>query len=181
MAWEEESIEGGADFEEVGGKKSPLKMILIILVGLAVAGGIGYAVWKFLLNKDPAAEKPEGEKAEEVIEEVVADKGFKVDLEKFTLNLASTGGGVGSFLVAKLALEVDTEQLKIDLTDPEDKELYMIKTRDVVLKVLRSKTTKEISDPEILKEVSKEILFKLNREYKSGKARNVYFSELLVQ
>ena len=178
MAWEEESIEGGADFEEVGGKKSPMKLIIIVVGLLVVIAGGYFAYTKFIAKPD---EPVDGE--EEAVEEEpepVDTPGFKVDLEKFTLNLAG-GGSTSRFLVASIALEVSTEELKTDLSDGEDSKLYMIKTRDTVLTILRSKTYKEMSDPDSSKEIGKEIQFKLNRIYKSGEVRGVYFSELMVQ
>lgn len=180
MAWEEESIDGGADFEEVGGKKNMIKMILLIVVGLAVLGGIGYAVYFFFLQEKPEAEA-EGENAE-VVEEVAEpepETGFKVDLEKFTLNLADKGEP--RYLVARVALEVSTEQMQTDMTDENDPKLYRLKTRDQILQILRSKTSDEINDPNALREIGKEIQFKLNRIYKDGKVLNIYFVEFVMQ
>ena len=178
MAWEEESIEGGADFEEVGGKKSPIKMIILVVVASLVLGGGGYFAYSFLVKE----ETPTEEDSEVLVEEVepVDETGFKVDLDKFTLNLAGTGS-TARFLVAALSLEVSTEELKNDLTQPEDAKLYMVRTRDTILNILRRKTFKEMNDPDISKEIGKEIMFKLNRIYKNGEVKNVYFTELLVQ
>ena len=178
MAWEEESIDGGADFEEVGGKKSPIKMILMIVVALAVLGGGGYAAMQFFSSSEETPEEEETV-AEEIPEET-EEVGFKVDLDKFTLNLAD-GGVNPRFMVASLSLEVSSQELKDELQDVEDTKLYMIKTRDTVLNILRAKTFKEMNDPDVSKEIAKEILFKLNRIYKSGEVRNVYFRELMVQ
>ena len=179
MAWEEESIEGGAEFEEVGGKKSPIKLILIIVGVIAVLAG-GFFAYKKFFAADPEEEPTEenGEKPEEP--EVPPDTpGFKVNLAKFTLNLA--GKGDPHYLVCTIALEVDNEELKNDILDPDDKKLYMIKTRDTILGILRSKTFTEMNDPATAREVTKEIRFKLDRIYNNGKVRNVYFSEFVVQ
>lgn len=180
MAWEEESIDGGADFEEVGGKKNMIKMILLIVVGLAVLGGIGYAVYFFFLQEKPA-EPAEGKETEsaEVVEAAEPETGFKVDLDKFTINLADKGEP--RYLVARVALEVSTEIMQTDMTDEKDPKLYRLKTRDQILQILRSKTSAEINDPNALREIGKEIQFKLNRIYKDGKILNVYFVEFVMQ
>ncbi len=181
MAWEEESIEGGADFEEVSGKKSPLKLIIIIVVVILVLGG-GYFAYKNFMTSDPETEETAEKKDEEPLpedDEPEDEIGFKVDLEKFTLNLAGSTGS--HFLVTSLSLEVTSQELKDDLLDVEDKKLYMIKTRNKILDILRKKTFKEINDPDATRVIAKEILFQLNKIYKSGKVRNVYFSEIMVQ
>jgi flagellar FliL protein len=181
MAWEEESIDGGADFEEVGGKKNLIKMILLVVVGLAVLGGIGYAVYFFFLQDKPEEEGAEGAEAEvaEVQEEPEPETGFKVDLEKFTLNLADKGNP--RYLVASISLEVSTEEMQTAMTDENDPKLYRLKSRDQILQILRAKTSEDINDPNALRELSKEIEFKLNRIYKEGKILNVYFGEFVMQ
>ncbi len=178
MAWEEESIEGGADFEEMGGKKSPIKLILIVVVVLLVAAGGWFAYKKFMSKPD----KPPEEAA--VKEEPAAptdEPGFPVQLEKFTLNLTSATGG-SHVLVTKVTLEVSTLELQTALREADDKKLYMIKTRDTILSILRRRSYKDMSDPDITKEIAKEVQFKLNPIYKAdGEVKNVYFSELMVQ
>lgn len=181
MAWEEESIDTGADFEEVGGKRNPIKLILIAVVLLAVVAGGWFAYKHFTKEEVAEGEKPEstkGEKVEEVVEEVIPDAGFKVDLEKFTLNLADTGKP--HYLVVKISLEVTPETLKTSL-ETDDK-LYQTKTRDLILNVLRGKTMKEVNDAATMKEITKEIQHKLNRIYgDDGKVMNVYYTEFMVQ
>jgi len=185
MAWEEENISEGVDFERVdGGGGSKKKLIMIALAVILVAAG-GFAVYKFLLSGGDEAETeaaegetPESETAAEAAPE--PEIGFKVDLDKFTLNLMGKGGD-SHFLVATMALEVTTEELKMDLLDPEDKKLYMIKTRDTILEILRQKSYQDVADPASSKEIAKEILYRLNRIYTNGKARNVFFSEFVVQ
>ncbi|CAM2009350.1 flagellar basal body-associated FliL family protein [Acanthopleuribacter pedis] len=182
MAWEEESIDTGADFEEVGGKRNPIKLIVIALVVIGVLVG-AYFAYNAVMNKEDAPAEGEnaegtGEQVEEVVEEVVPEAGHKIALEKFTLNLADKGKP--HFLVTTIALEVTKVELKTAV-EADDK-LYNTKTRDTILRILRTKTFKEVSDQATMKEVSKEIQHKLNRIYgEDGKVMNVYFTEFMVQ
>lgn len=181
MAWEEESIDTGADFEEVGGKRNPIKLIIIVVVVLAILAGAWFA-YGYFTKEEPVAEgengEGTGEQVEEVVEEVMPEAGHKIALDKFTLNLADKGKP--HFLVTTLALEVTTEELKTQVES--DAKLYNTKTRDTILRILRTKTFKEVSDQATMKEVSKEIQHKLNRIYgEDGKVMNVYFTEFMVQ
>ncbi len=196
MAWEEESIESGADFEEVGGKTSKLKLIIIVLIVLVLAAG-GYFAYQKFFNKPPEPEQAaetdqkkaeggettvasDGSGGDDPVDEPEEDGGlsFRVNLEKFTINLS--GSGTPHYLVCTIVLEVDSEMLKTEMTDVEDPKLYMIKTRDAILQILRAKKYEEIRDSATAREVAKEIKFRLNKIYSSGKVRNVYFSEFVV-
>lgn len=184
MAWEEESIDTGADFEEIGGKKNPIKMIIMGVVALLVIGGIVYGVMWFL-NKDKGKEEEkEGKEGEVIAEGEEVDEpevvtGFKVTLPEFTVNLADQGEP--RYLQIEIALEVDKEELKTHLTEEADSMLYQVKARDTILQILRSKTTKEVNDAAASVEIAKEIKFKLNRMFKSGKVLNVYFTRFVTQ
>ena len=162
MAWEEESLESGVDFEEVGGKKSKLKLILIVVGVLALAAGGYFAYQKFMANDDPVengggnkagGDKSGGDKSGgdgassksngngngnsnsnsngdgdgDLAGDDGGDEdtpGFKVELEKFTINLS---GPTSHYLVVTISLEVSTKILQEDLIDQDDKKLYMVK------------------------------------------------------
>ena len=201
MAWEEESIESGVDFEEVGGKKSKLKLIMIILAVLVLAAA-GYVIYtKFLAGEDKPAGNTEGsgetstgvegtqqgqqsqpsqpsQPSQQSQQSPPPASGFKVDLEKFTLNLS--GGGAPHYLVCTISLEVTSQDLKDTLLDQDDKQLYMVKTRDAILQILRAKTFEEVKDHAASREIANEIKFKLSRIYAEGDVMNVYFSEFLI-
>jgi len=194
MAWEEENIDAGLNLEEVSGRKRPLKLILFALVGLLVLGGGGYAVWLFLLKPKPAAEETaeggkegetgtgeaaavEGEKQGGPAEQATA--GFKVALERFILNLADREEP--RYLQTTLALEVDSQALQTELTTEADAKLYMVKTRDIINDVLRSKTAEQFNDPDMLREIRKEVVFRLNQIFSEGKVREVYITDMVIQ
>jgi len=203
MAWEEESLESGVDFEEVGGKKSKLKLILIVVgvLGLAAAGYFGYQ--KFMANDDPVengdgdtaggdnsggdksgANKAGANGSDQGDADQLGDDGgnddtpgFKVDLEKFTINLS---GPTSHYLVVTISLEVSTEALQADLIDMDDKKLYMVKTRSKIQEILRAKTYEEVKESDFTLDAEKEIRNQLRRIYKTGKVKAVYFPDILI-
>ncbi|MDJ0840421.1 MAG: flagellar basal body-associated FliL family protein [Acidobacteriota bacterium] len=183
MAWEEESIESGVDFEEVGGKNSKLKLIIIIVGVLAILAAAYFAYTKFFAGEDEPAEGEEGTAqvdgggAEE--EAPPPDTpGFPVKLDKFTLNLS--GSATPHYLVTTISLEVTTQELKTAIEDPNDQFLYTIKTRDAILEILRGKSYEEVKDPATSVELKKEIKFRLDRIYREGKVKSVYFDQFLI-
>ena len=198
MAWEEESIESGADFEEVGGGKNKLKLIIIVLLvaGLAAAGW--FMKDKFLGGEDEPkeetaktakAEKPaktpeKGEAAatgeDESFDEDVEDGvvGFRINLDKFTVNLSGDGQ---HFLIATIVLVVTPEALRDEFLDPDDKALTKIKTRDLINGHLRKKTYAQMRDSEESAETAEELKHKLSRMLKSGRVLNVYYEDFLVE
>jgi len=186
MAWEEESIESGAHFEEVGGRTSKIKMIVMALlaIGLLAGAWFGYQWWSNRpKTEDP---KPTEEAAtatgqEEVDEPEETALGYTVPMEKFTVNV--TGGGTSHYLVTTIVLEVTTPELKAKMVDQEDTSLFRIKTRDAILSILRAKSYEEIRDADTSREVATEIRVHLNNKVlKSdpGKVRAVYFQDFVV-
>lgn len=197
MAWEEESIESGADFEEVGGKKNKLKIIIIAVVVLALAGA-GFAFKdKILGGDDPTEQATDGDKkAEGKGDDAVAAgddeeeeddgeeqaSGFRVNLQKFTINLS--GGSTPHFLVTTIVLEVSTQEMKDMMDDPADPSLAMIKTRDVINRLLMSQDYNDIKNGGVdaTDDIALAIKTRLNKRLKhtGGKVLNVYFSEFLI-
>ncbi|PIE90457.1 MAG: hypothetical protein CR997_05805 [Acidobacteria bacterium] len=190
MAWEEENIEG-AEFEEVGGKKSPVKMIVIGVIALLVLGGGGFAAWKLFFQEDKAALEEAIEEGDNPAEQTPAQAaapeknttppatGFKVDLKEFTVNLADPDEV--RYMRVKIVLEVSTQELQQALLDEADPKLYMVKSRDLVLNVLRSKTASEMADPGNTKELRKEISVRMNSFLAEGQVMEVYLTDMIIQ
>ena len=202
MAWEEESIESGVDFEEVGGKNSKIKLIIIILAVLALLAGGYWAYDKFMAGgddkpvdgKDGTGQTDGGNGGDSGDSGNSSGNngngggdddplpsntpGFPVNLEKFTLNLS--GSSTPHYLVVTMALEVTSAKLKERIEDPNDQYLYTIKIRDAILEILRSKSYEEVKDPATSEELKKEIKFRLDRLFTEGKVKSVYFNEFLI-
>lgn len=93
-------------------------------------------------------------------------------LDTFTVNLLSESGR--RYLKIEMNLEID-KRLAIEL---DEKKLVL---RDIIIRVLSSKSLEEISTAkgkEILKE---QIATELNMRVKNGKVKNVYFVDFVVQ
>lgn len=173
--------------EEVGPKKSPLKLIIIIAVVLAVLGGAGFGTMVFL-KKRAAAKAAEAEKAkaEELAAETTpladedsedcgatagSEEGGKhgsadaspVMVLTRTVNL--TGPRRNAFLRCELnILFCDTELGKLVAGDKPSAEKSLVQS--IVLSSLSGKSVEEASDAESRESLRKEIKDKLNEQFK---------------
>ncbi len=145
------------------------KMLFIgLAVGFLILAGInGVLVWK-VLSTDPADAKttvPE----QTVVQE---EEGFIFQLDPFIVNLFDEKG------VRYLKVRLDVEVW--DLTEDQ----IMKKTpkiRDSLIVLLSSKKYDEIGTLEGKARLREEILFRLNRILGEGKAKEVYFTDFVVQ
>jgi flagellar protein FliL len=169
----EEQAEG-QDGKDVQPKKGlPIKLIIICVVALCIAGG-GLYVWKggLLSKSSDKKEAAEGSKTAEG-EAAVTDVGAMYELETFIVNL--TGGAGNNYLKVKISLELDSELLKAEV------EKRLPQFRDSILTLLSGKTFDEVKTVEGKAQIRAEILTILNQFLKTGKITNVYFGDFIVQ
>jgi flagellar FliL protein len=163
-----------------GGNKVILIIIVILLLLLLVIGG---AVAYFLLagdeeNPEDAQQKQDGKKIEKKEEKPKKDIesleiGPIYPLAPFTVNLKSSGAT--RYLKCTLNLEIDTPE-----TQPElDKMKPLL--RDIVIRILSSKTVPEISTAKGKEKLKEEITKNLNNRLATGEIRNVYFTAFVIQ
>jgi flagellar basal body-associated protein FliL len=196
MAWEEENIDGSVDIQEVrGGKKGKLKWILILVVVLVVLGIGGFFAWRMMGSDEPEvteeaaqeeAASPESNTSAKSSKTTAAKEkgpapeiGHKVDLQTFTVNLADQDEV--RYMRVSIVLEVSAVELRDFILDETDPKLYMVKTRDAVAEILRGKTAAEMNDQGNIRELRKEIMFRLNHLYHDGEVMEVYLTDLVVQ
>jgi flagellar FliL protein len=185
MADEEKKEESNEDKNEGKDNGSGNKLILIIIVVLLLLLLIiGGAVAYFLLASDeeqtPEQQQQQnsGKKTEQKVEKTQKDSesleiGPIYPLAPFTVNLKSSGAT--RYLKCTLNLEIDAPE-----TQPElDKMKPLI--RDMIIRILSSKTVPEISTAKGKEKLKEEIKKNLNPKLATGEIRNVYFTAFVIQ
>jgi flagellar protein FliL len=176
---------------EEGGKKKGGNMLLVIIIGVLVLILIIGGVVAFLMmgNDEKAAakegeatkvEKPakaEGEAAKgaEVAgsDEASTEVGLMFPLETFTVNLLSESGR--RYLKCEMNLEMGGKELSPEL---EEKKAVF---RDIIIRILSSKSLEEISTIKGKEKLKEEIVGEINKRLKDGKVQHVYFTDFVVQ
>ncbi len=160
--------EGASDAPPAGKKKKLLIIILAAVLLAALAAG-GAAV--FLLGGKPAAEHTEEEHAEEAEDEPPVYE----RLETFTVNLADQE----SYLQVEISLKLADTKLQERLKQ------RMPEVRDVLLRLLSSKTAEELITPEGKAELAKEVRKEVNGVIGAKKAdkgvKDVLFTSFIIQ
>jgi flagellar FliL protein len=152
-------------------KKNPLMKIIILLLVVIILAGGGLAIWKSGLiggGTDKEAEANTKDK-----KGVQTDIGPIFPLETFIVNLSDPQGK--KYLKAKLELELDNEEVILEI------EKRLPQLRDTVLTVLSSKGFEDIRQLEGKYQLRVELIALLNQHLKTGKVKNIYFTEFIVQ
>lgn len=160
--------------EENGGKKSSNLVLIIIIVALVLVLLIVGVVVAMLAGGD---ESPQGsnpsskEKPQKMMDSMEVGPMFPLD--NFTVNLLSDSGR--RYLKVQMNLELDGEELAAEL---ESKTAVI---RDVIIRLLSSKTLEEISTAKGKDTLKEQIVNQLNLRLRDGNIRHVYFTEFVVQ
>ncbi len=159
--------------EEGGGKKKLL--IIIIAAALVLLLGGGAALYFLVLKKPAPEEQPKNEQVEMVKppEADQADIGPMLNIDEFIVNIISEEGT--HYVKASLSLELSSDAAM------EEAQKRMPQIRDAVLLLIGNKTFEELQDLEGKKQVKAEIKSKINSFLKSGRVKNVYLTDFVVQ
>lgn len=160
--------------EENGGKKSNNLVLIIIIVALVLVLLIVGVVVAMLAGGDdnPQNSNPSSkEKPQKMMDSMEVGPMFPLD--NFTVNLLSDSGR--RYLKVQMNLELDGEELASEL---ESKTAVI---RDVIIRLLSSKTLEEISTAKGKDKLKEQIVNQLNLRLRDGNVRNVYFTEFVVQ
>ncbi len=171
---EKEAQEEKVSSENGGGNKLILIIIVVLLLLLLVIGGV---VAYFLLSSDNPSDQtqPQVEKKVEKPKKVseAAEIGPIYPLDPFTVNLKSSNAT--RYLKCTINLELDSPD-----TQPElDKMKPAI--RDLIIRILSSKTVPEISTSKGKEKLKEEIKKNINAMLATGEIRNVYFTAFVIQ
>ncbi|WP_028585483.1 flagellar basal body-associated FliL family protein [Desulfogranum mediterraneum] len=157
--------------ENGGGKK---KLIIIIAAAVILLIGAGAAAYFLFLKKDPPPEEEANEQVE-MIQPALDDAeiGPMVNIEEFIVNII--GNDSAHYVKASLTLELSNEQVM------EEANKRMPQIRDAVLLLIGNKTFEELQDLQGKKQVKAELKSKLNSFLQSGKVKNIYLTDFVVQ
>jgi flagellar protein FliL len=176
---------------EEEGKKKKGKMLLIIIVGvlmlILIIGGVvaflmmghdeeaGTKTSETTHKEAPAKAEGEGAAKHETSGggEGSTEIGLMFPLETFTVNLLSESGR--RYLKVEMNLEMGGEELSPELE--EKKPVF----RDIIIRILSSKSLEEISTIKGKEKLKEEIVNEINLRLKDGKVKNVYFTDFVVQ
>jgi flagellar FliL protein len=149
-------------------KKSPMKLVIILLVVLLLAGG-GVVGWMMMRGDKDTTGAAAGSKpaAQEV------DEGISYPMDTFVTNLADPGGK--RYIKTKITLEYTDEKLGDELKQ------RLPQLRDVILSLLGSKTLADIQGIDGKIALRTELIRQINQILKTGKIRNLYFTEFVIQ
>jgi flagellar protein FliL len=183
---------------EEGEKKKSGNMLLIIIIAVLVLILIigGVVAVMMMGNNDAAAEAGKGAKTEVAAEghaaegeasdkgeakaseakkggEELTEVGIMFPLDTFTVNLLSESGH--RYLKLQLTLEMSGKELSPELE--EKKPVF----RDIIIRILSSKSLEEISTVKGKEKLKEEIVEDLNTRLKDGKVKSLYFTDFVVQ
>ena len=146
--------------EEKGKKKSPIMLIVAGLLLVIIAGG-GYF---FLFSGDNGGSRTE---------EVKQTTQTYYPLKTFIVNLSGNEGS--RYLKVTMQFAITNPMLAHEL------DADSVVTRDAIISILSSKSFDDISSEEGKSSLKIQIKNAINKELKTGKINDVYFSEFVVQ
>ena len=181
MAEEEAGEEGGEAAGEEEKKGLPIKLILIVVGVLALAGGGYFAYTNFFQEEavEESAEKDKnGEEGEEGAdgenaEELPPGVGVMFTMDPFVVNLAGSNGK--RFLKVTTTLELSSPEV-----NPEFEE-NLQKITDSILVLLSSKSFEDVYSVQGKFKLKDEITTRVNRFLVVGHVKDAYFTEFIVQ
>jgi len=179
---EEEAEEGGGEAAGEEEKKGlPIKLILIVVGVLALAGG-GYFAYTNFFQEEAVEESAEGDKKGEEggegadgekKEELPPDVGVMFTMDPFVVNLAGSKGK--RFLKVTTTLELSSPEV-----NPEFEE-NLQKITDSILVLLSSKSFEDVYSVQGKFKLKDEITTRVNRFLVVGHVKDAYFTEFIVQ
>ncbi|MGE4400895.1 MAG: flagellar basal body-associated protein FliL [Desulfobulbus sp.] len=176
MVEKEGKKDGAAEEQKTSGKKKLIIIIAAVLILLLLGGGGAYY---FLMYKPKQEElkrkQEEASKVASLIKPVPeeADIGPMVEIKEFVVNII--GEDTTHYVKASLSLELDKNNTQ------EEVNKRMPQIRDAILLLIGNKTFDELQDLQGKNQVKAELKSKINSFLKTGKIKNVYLTDFVVQ
>lgn len=160
------------DEPKVEKKGSALKWILIGAAVLVLAGS-GIATWQLFFAQKMGDAAPEAIPSEDQIAEPEETVSQTFTMETFVVNLNDPGGK--RYLKTNIALEYITVEMGDELKH------RLPQLRDVILLLLSSKGLDDVQTVDGKIELRRELIQRINQVLTTGKIRNLYFTEFVIQ
>jgi flagellar FliL protein len=153
-------------------KGSPLKLIIIV-VAVVVLAGAGFVAWKLFLAPTPDDLGLEALPTAEEEAELEDAMSQTYAMDTFVVNLNDPGGK--RYLKTNIELEYVSETLTEELTR------RLPQLRDLILLLLSSKSLDDIQSVDGKIALRRELIQRINQTLTSGKIRNLYFTQFVIQ
>lgn len=173
--------------ESAGGKKGPMKMILLGLIVLVLLAGVGAGA--YMLGAKNSAASVNGKAADATATADKAEGGAQpgeggaaapasmlgpmVNIEPFIVNILDNQST--RYLKAALTLELSNKKTADEVTE------RMPQIRDAILLLVGNKTFGELSDLQGKMQLRAELISRLNGILTRGKVVRIYFTDFVVQ
>jgi flagellar FliL protein len=150
---------------------SSMKIVIIVVLVLVLAGG-GFLAWMFLggAGNGPGDTLEVGRSAP-ALEDETQVKTYA--LETFVVNLNDPGGK--RYLKTNIELEYFSEAVSEELVR------RLPQLRDLILLQLSSKGLDDIQSVDGKIALRRELIQRINQTLTTGKVRNLYFTEFVIQ
>ena len=174
MAEEKENKETQEEEKKEGGNSKLLLIVIIVLllILLIVGGLVAYFLLSSNDEEQPQQQEPKKVEKKKKVENMT-EIGPIYPLDQFIVNLVSNSSS--RYLKCKIDLELDSPELQQEV----DKKLPAI--RDLIIRILSSKTVEEIQTAKGKEKLKEEIKRKINEILTTGEIRHVYFTEFVIQ
>jgi flagellar FliL protein len=174
MAEEKENAKEGVSEK----KSSPLVLIIIIVLVVLILLIGGIVAYMVLSKGQETAVNPDGTPMAqtEQVQRKSANEltvGPMFPLDQFIVNLLSENNR--RFLKVAIDLELDEEDVLEELGTK------IPRIRDIVIRVLSSKSLEEISTPKGKEKLKKELIGQLNAVLLDGQVVRIYFTDFVIQ
>ena len=163
----EENEKGDKPEEKKG---SAMKLVLIAVAVLVLAGG-GVVAWLLLSSPNPEAASAVSSTDQNA--ELDEAQSLTFPMETFVVNLNDPGGK--RYLKTNIALEYATEEMGEELKQ------RLPQLRDLILLLLSSKALDDVQTVDGKIALRRELVQRINQILTTGKIRNLYFTEFVIQ
>lgn len=170
-------------------KKSKKLLLIISIVAVLLLGGGAVAYFIFFRSAPPATDTTDagdegkagdsadagaGDAGADGTTPVEADESVIVSLDHFIVNVASDIGDT-RYLKVEIKLELESSAMEKEVENRTPK------IKDSIVTILTNKSVADISDVNGKLRLKEEIKARLNAFLKSGKIKEVYFTDFIIQ